>query len=450
MTNPFAEPDPAPAPERSRSQPVPGEQGTQRPDRTEQSAVKRSRITWASEIEPEPVRWAWTGDGGEGRLPAGSLSIAAGREGTGKSSWALWLAAQLTLGTLPGAFFGRPRRVFYVAVEDSWAHTLVPRLMAAGADLAMIGRFEVITTRDEEMTLSLPADIDLLEADVKEHNAAAVILDPLMSVLGAGIDTHKERDTRSALDPLAKLADRTGAIVCGIAHFGKGNSTDAASLITGSGAFKNVPRTVFGFARDDAEEGGRVMTQVKNSLGRDDLPSLSYLIEPVDVAVGAFTTSVGRFTFSGTSERSVHDILRDSRGSDRDDDGGGSRSDAERFIRECLGEAGGSAPAKDVVRQAVQAGFKEADITRARFRAKRPPIRTERHGFGKGSTITWSIDADPIDSATDSTDSSVQTVEPMESIGKSMVSRQVCSVCDYPLDPVLFTSGETTHPSCAA
>lgn len=174
-------------------------------------AMHRAKITWASEIAAEPVLWAWT-EGGHGRIPAGSLSVAAGREGTGKSSWALWVAAHLTRGTLPGAFWGHPRTVFYVAVEDSWSHTLVPRLMAAGADLSKIGRFEVVTVKEEEVTLSLPAEIGLLEAAVLQHRAAGVIIDPLISVLGAGIDTHKERDTRSALDPLAKLADKTGAI----------------------------------------------------------------------------------------------------------------------------------------------------------------------------------------------------------------------------------------------
>jgi hypothetical protein len=47
----------------------------------ESVATRQARITWADEIEPEPVTWAWeTGD--DGRIPTGSLSIAAGREGT--------------------------------------------------------------------------------------------------------------------------------------------------------------------------------------------------------------------------------------------------------------------------------------------------------------------------------------------------------------------------------
>lgn len=288
-----------------------------------EASGRRARITWAHTIDPEPVKWFWE-DNGEGRIPSGSLSNAAGREGTGKSSFGLWTTAQITKGTLPGCHYGTPMRVLYVAVEDSWKHTLVPRLIAAGADRSMVGRFEVVEEGDDDLALSLPHDNDLLEAAIVEHNVALVVIDPLMSVIGERIDTHREREVRSALDPLAKLADRTGAVILGIAHFNKSNGTDAASLITGSGAFKNVPRSVFGFARDNNIIGGnnRVMTQVKNSLGRDDLPSLSYTIESAEIDTGKGIATTGRFVFLGESERSVADVLRDNNtgGRGRDDD----------------------------------------------------------------------------------------------------------------------------------
>ena len=245
--------------------------------------------------------WAWT-DNDEGRIPAGSLSIAAGREGTGKSTFGTWFAAQITRGTLPGNLHGMPRRALYVAVEDSWEHTLAPRLMAAGADLSMVGRFDVIQDTDEQVTLSLPADNHLLEQSIREHDVALVVLDPLMSLISDRLDTHRTRDVRTALDPLVRIADRTGCLLLGIAHFNKGAGTDPSLLITGSGAFKDVPRSVLGFVRDtDAEDGSRVMTQTKNSLGRDDLPSLKYLIESTEIATDEGPTYVGRISWQGES-----------------------------------------------------------------------------------------------------------------------------------------------------
>lgn len=331
-------------------------------------ALRRARVTWADQIEPEPVVWAWQ-EGDDGRIPSGSLSVAAGREGTGKSSFGIWLAAQITRGALPGSFHGTPRRIFYVAVEDSWKHTLVPRLIAAGADLSKVGRFEVVTVDGDEVTLSLPHDNSLLEREVRSHDVALVVIDPLMSVIGERIDTHREREVRSALDPLAKLADRTGSVLLGIAHFNKGGGTDAASLITGSGAFKNVPRSVFGFARDDSDDnGGRVMTQVKNSLGRDDLPSLSYVIETAEVTTKKGIAMTGKFTFTGESDRSVAEILRDSRGGAEDHD---ERKEASAWLVDYLAANGGEVPAKDVFKAGQAEGFTRDVLKRAKGRQVR-------------------------------------------------------------------------------
>jgi hypothetical protein len=269
--------------------------------------VRRIVLTRASDIEPEPVIWAWE-DGGQGRIPAGSFGLFAGREGTGKSSFLIWKAAQVTRGELPGAFKGDPRAVIYVAVEDSWKFTIVPRLIAVGADLGRVYRAEVETVEGETVTLSLPSDNKLLEDAIGEHQVALVALDPLMSAIGDHLDTHVNRQVRQALDPLARMADRTGAVIAGIAHFNKGTGTDASSLITASGAFKDVARFIFAFATDP-EDGAQVISQTKNSLGRSDLPSLAYRVISAKVPTGKGDANVGRFILDGPSDRSVQDIL---------------------------------------------------------------------------------------------------------------------------------------------
>ncbi|TSD62810.1 AAA family ATPase [Aeromicrobium piscarium] len=344
---------------------------------------RQMRVTWADGIEPEPVVWAWR-DAAEGRIPAGSLSVAAGREGTGKSSFGIWLAAQITNGRLPGSFAGRPRRVFYVAVEDSWRHTLVPRLLAAGADLSLVGRLDVVTEIGDEVVLTLPSDNSLFETAIAEHDIALVVIDPLMSVIGGRIDTHRERDVRTALDPLAKIADRTGSVVLGIAHFNKGAGADAASLITGSGAFKNVPRSVFGFARDESDEqGGRVMSQVKNSLGRDDLPSLGYRIEGTTITTAKGPAETGTFVFTGVSERSVGDVLRDSRLDPEEHD---ERRDAASWLIAYLTECGGEAPSRDVFKAGKDAGgWSQQSLRRARG------VRVKSFKEGMSAGWVWKL-----------------------------------------------------------
>lgn len=362
-------------------------------DNQADAPARRARITWADTIEPEPVVWAWEDSDG-GRIPSGSLSLAAGREGTGKSSFGIWMAAQITQGNLPGAFHGVPRKILYVAVEDSWKHTLVPRLMAAGADLSKVGRFEVVSEINEELALSLPHDNYMLESEMKAHSIALVVIDPLMSVIGSKIDTHREHEVRSALDPIVKIADRTGSVVLGIAHFNKSSGTDAASLITGSGAFKNVPRSVFGFARKeskdhDAHDDGnnladRVMSQVKNSLGRDDLPSLSYVIESAEISTSKGVATTGKFRFAGISDQSVADVLRENRAGPEAQD---ERTSAKSWLIDYLQEHGGEASAKEVYRDGRAEGFSKDTLKRAKGRQ----VASTKSGMDGG--WVWRLDA---------------------------------------------------------
>lgn len=220
-----------------------------------------------------------------------------------------------------------------MAVEDSWAHTLVPRLMAAEADLKRIGRFEVVSATDTVATLSLPHDNELFEAAISDHDVALVVLDPLMSLMSDRIDTHRERDVREALDPLAKIADRTKAVILGIAHWNKGSGSDLSARITGSGAFKNVPRAIFGFGRDpESADGGCVMTQSKNSLGLSGLPSISYRIESATVATPHGDAHTGRFVALGVSNRSLTDILAAANGGEKSSGGVEKLTAAQEFI----------------------------------------------------------------------------------------------------------------------
>ncbi|CED92177.1 MULTISPECIES: AAA family ATPase [Actinomyces] len=351
--------------------------------------ARQLRVTWVDTITPRAVRWAWEYEG-DGRIPVGSLSLAAGREGTGKSSFGIWLAAQITRGTLPGAYRGQARRVLYVAVEDSWEYTLVPRLMAAGADLSKVGRVQVQEAFGEEVTMSLPRDNTALEEAIAANDVALVVVDPLMSLLGDGLSASRSREVRRMLDPLVRIADRTGSVVLGIAHHNKGAHTDPIMAVSESKAFTDVPRSVFAFARDDGNDC-RVVSQTKNSLGRDaaSLPSLQYTIEEATVPLpNGEEAHIGRFTPQGVSERSVTDLLRaKDDGEDADE-----RSAAEAFIVDFIGSRGGEAGAGEVIKAGRAAGFSEQALKNARRRCKSPRITTRKASMGQG--WVWAFESE--------------------------------------------------------
>ncbi|BBX15234.1 hypothetical protein CRI77_22470 [Mycolicibacterium duvalii] len=385
------------------------------------SGARSLRVTWAASIEPEPVDWLWvdisaTNTGlaagpnpytatdiacvatrcdwsppeveTDGRIPCGMVTIAAGREGSGKSSFGIWLTAHITRGTLPGSYYGTPRKVFYLATEDSWKHTLVPRLMAAGADLSLVARIEVITHEVASVTLSLPDDIGLLNAAITEHDVALVVIDPLMSTLNGKLSANDSREVRTALEPLAAMADKTRAAVVAIAHFNKATGLDSLSRITGSGAFKDVARAGMVFGNDGED---RVFTQPKNSVGRSDLPSLKYTIQQEIIETPNGRMATGKFVFTGLAERTVDEAMADERRGGRQ----GRRSEVAEFLIDYISEHAdehtGEVDAAEVIAAGKGKGFTENQIGHARRRCRDPKIGTRSEGFGKDKRHLWKL-----------------------------------------------------------
>lgn len=390
---------------------------------------RRVRLTPASTIKPRPTRWLW-----RDRIPAGELVLTPGRGGIGKSTFHAWAIAHVTNGTMPGVHEGHPRAAIIAATEDSWDRTIVPRLIVAGADLDKVYRVDVVTDDDGERSISLPRDVDGLAREIVRTGTALLSVDPLLGVISGGLDTHKNRDVRQALQPLTELADKTGCTVLGNAHFNKSSGSDPLSLITGSAAFGEVTRAALGFARDpEADDGSCVISQVKNNLGRSDLPSLRYVIETATIDTDEGPAEVGRFVMVGESDRSVSDILRDSVSGGED---GTERREVDQWLTDYLTDGGGQALAADVLAAAKSAGFSESTVKKARARIK---AKSERTGFGKAAFYTWvlmeSMDSRPQEPGTHGTHG--------ESMG---ASGSRCDVCGYPLDPTNGDHG--THPLC--
>ncbi len=338
---------------------------------------RRVTLTRASSIKVRPVRWAW-----QGRVPLGALSLVAGREGIGKSSVTYTLAAAITRGTLPGVHHGKPRAIVVCATEDSWAHTIVPRLMAAGADLDLVLRTDVVTSDNGPGSLSLPADLTAVERALREVNAALLLLDPLMSRLDATLDSHKDQEVRQALEPLTALADRTSVTIFGIIHVNKGIGNDPLTSVMGSRAFTAVARSVLYVMRDPEDDAVRLLGQAKNNLGRDDLPTLTFALESVKVAdtdEGEVWTSRVRWT--GESSQRITEALA---ATVHDPDTRTQVEECSDWLRDYLTGQGGQAPYRELERAADKAGFALSTLKRARARSK---VVSRLHGFPK--TSTW-------------------------------------------------------------
>jgi hypothetical protein len=276
---------------------------------------KRLRLIRGSEITPKIARWLWKDDQGFGRIPLGEVSVAAGRGNVGKSPFALWLAARLTRGELPGQLYGTPVDALIYASEDSHDHTTVPRLIAADADMVRVHLiYGTATDADPDIPLNWTGDLPLIREAIIELGAQFLVIDPLFDVYRSGANTDKVDDVRTGLRPLVAMAHETGTSVLGLAHFNKQRTGDIASLLSGSHALRDVVRAVIAFAVD--ADGVRMLGQDKNNLGRSgsDVPVLTYDMTSVNVEIEGQLISQPVFTITGTTDVTMGDVLSGSGG----------------------------------------------------------------------------------------------------------------------------------------
>jgi hypothetical protein len=208
----------------------------------------------------------------------GMVTLLAGREGIGKSTVSLDIAARLTRGILPGRYEGKPQSVIVCATEDSWSHTIVPRLMAVGADMDRVFHIAVENEDGGQRAIIAPQDIRRMEQAFRDVTPALMLIDPLMAVIDGSIDTHKQAEVQQALEPLVKMCERIGMAVLAVIHVNKSNGTDPLNNIMGSKAFATLPRSVLYCLEED--EGQFMFCHVKCNVG-PKMPSIGYRLQPV-------------------------------------------------------------------------------------------------------------------------------------------------------------------------
>jgi hypothetical protein len=332
-------------------------------EQTDDGPHRQLTLTPASSIRVRPIHWLW-----HQRIAVGTLALLGGREGLGKSTVAYGLVADVTRGRLAGAHHGQPRGVIIAATEDSWEHTIVPRLMAADADLDRVFRVDVTTVAGVHTSLSLPRDLPAMKRAVDEADAAMILLDPLMSRLDAKLDSHKDADVRLALEPLTELADTCRVAMLGIIHVNKSTQADPVNLLMGSRAFGAVARAVLFVMRDPDDDNLRLLGQPKNNLGGTDLPTLTFTIDGKHVADtddGPVTASY--IIWNGERQQSINDALE---AASEDYDSRSATAEAADWLMDHLTSQGGCDESAMCKQKGRRVGHSEAALTRARKRLR--------------------------------------------------------------------------------
>ncbi|CAG4925703.1 AAA family ATPase [Paraburkholderia saeva] len=312
-------------------------------------------LTRASDIVPEAIRWLWPD-----WLPEGKLTLLAGSPGTGKTTLALALSATVSRGGKwpDGTACSRTGDVLIWSGEDNPADTIVPRLMAAGADMHRIHIVTGSTDANGEIQPFDPSnDIPLLAERLSEMGGAAMlIVDPIVSAVSG--DAHRVNDVRRNLQALVDMAAGHRCAVLGISHFAKGTKgSSPAERVIGSQAFVALARMVLVAGKDEAAER-RILARAKSNIAPDE-GGVSYTLELAD----ADGIPASRVVWGEMIDGTARDILGDVEQTP-DDNERSERDEAADFLRGLLST--GPVPVKSIKSDATGAGYSWRTIERAK------------------------------------------------------------------------------------
>lgn len=319
--------------------------------------MRQPRVTPASTITPRKMRWFL-----KDQIPFNTLSTFAGKGGESKSTQALNVAAQGSRGELDGDIDG-PVNTLIVSVEDDWQTIVVPRLMAAGADLGRILKFDVETYVEDtgesfETKAVLPLDVTQLRNAIIENDVRLVIFDPAASFIDG--DPNKVIDVRRAFEPISKLAQDLDLAVILIAHFGKGAGS-VGDKLSGSHAWRDLTRSYWAFATDE-ETGKHYMTQEKANYSKSK-GTFEFEVIGVPVTIEGETVEVVAVGSVTPSEVDVAEIINRPAA-----DGGNDVGECGEWLLSYLDREPFEFARADIVKAGRAEGFSDATVKRAKTR----------------------------------------------------------------------------------
>jgi hypothetical protein len=330
------------------------------------------------------------------RLWRGCFIPVVGKGEVGKGFISYDLIARFTSGEpFPGETERRdPMRVLICASEDA-EDMITWRLKAAGADLdnvKYLGGPPVLRGG-----LAMPSGVALdddagaLVKVAREQKAEVLFLETILSHLGdregkRRIDTNNEMSVRRAFAPVSAACQAGNLYGFGIIHPRKGTDGVVDDAISGSGAFRNVPRSilyVFQDPTDTSKDPVRLLGSNKANYLRHRPPTLRCRIEPWedDPDLGRVVWGIEE---QGTlvDTRSVEDIWDQVREKNKKQKPRSDRrvAEAEEFLQRLVAVGNGmTPPVKELKKLAADEGLSwqaikdaKANLQLVSIRAKEP------------------------------------------------------------------------------
>jgi hypothetical protein len=253
-------------------------------------------VTAGSAVTARRIEW-WEPD----LIVASAINLIAAREGKGKSTVAVsWAARETRNGGT----------VLWIGTEESREEVVVPRLIAASADLDRVLFVDVEVTAAAgsfTTTLQFPLDLPAIKQTIADHSVTMLVLDPCKGVVPPDFKGSDDVAVRQYLEPIAKLCSDSHVTLLGLAHFGKRDSSDSGLLILGSIAWSQVARSVVSIA-EDPDSGTRVLTGTKSNYATRTR-SVEFTINSTLIDTVDGPAEVGAVEWLGDTDKDARELL---------------------------------------------------------------------------------------------------------------------------------------------
>ena len=234
----------------------------------------------ADHIVPKKIVWLWPN-----RI-AQKLNLIVGNPDLGKGLITYYVTSCITTGQdwFDAKNTWLPSEVLLLSGEEDWDDTIVPRLMAAGADLTKVHWLKMSPRENDSASareLHLDRDADVLESFLVGHpDVRLVIVDPISNYLGDAKMIDEQKVRADVLTPLKEIANRQSVAVIGVMHLNKKVELDAINRVGGAMAFVGVARMVWLVAprltEGDTPSDELLMVKIKGNIVQRDLKGLAY------------------------------------------------------------------------------------------------------------------------------------------------------------------------------
>ena len=300
-------------------------------------------------VTPEPIRWLWPG-----RIPLGMFVLIAGQPGVGKTTISHSIAAILTTGEKWPHSDHRavPGSVVILTAEDDPKYTLVPRLMAAGANLKRVKLLQSVMRPQGDLVvdgpLLLSEDMHQLDGVLTTYpDTRLLILDPLSAYLGVK-DSHRDADVRQVLGPLTDLAARHGVTIMGITHLSKAAGNSAMARFMGSTGIIAAARAAFLVTEHEEQ---LMMLPVKNNVA-PKMGGLTYKIVSKTIERRIVTSCI---EWTGLTDTNADEALSQPKAP--------KKNDAIEFLNDILKD--GPVSVDEITSQSEKVGITWSTVRRA-------------------------------------------------------------------------------------